>query len=48
MNKKDLVDAVAKKTGAKKKDVKKIIDATIDVITDALVKGEKVFNFIIA
>ncbi len=42
MNKKDLVDAVAKKTGAKKKDVKKTIDATIDVITDALVKGEKV------
>ena len=42
MNKKDLVDAVAKKTGAKKKDVKKIIDTTIEVISDALAKGEKV------
>ncbi len=42
MNKKALVDKVAKKTGAKKKDVKKIIDATIDTIIEALTKGEKV------
>ncbi|RKX56997.1 MAG: integration host factor [Thermotoga sp.] len=42
MNKKELVDKVAKKAGAKKKDVKKIIDTTIGVISDALAKGEKV------
>jgi len=42
MNKKELVDVVAKKTGAKKKDVKKVVDATIEAITEALVKGEKV------
>ncbi len=42
MNKKALVDKVAKKTGAKKKDVKKIIDATIDTIIESLAKGEKV------
>ena len=42
MNKKQLVDVVAKKTGAKKKDVKKIIDATIEAIKEALEKGEKV------
>ncbi len=42
MNKKELVDVVAKKTGAKKKDVKKIIDATIEAIKEALEKGEKV------
>ncbi len=42
MNKKQLIDKVAKKTGAKKKDVKKIIDATIDTIIEALTKEEKV------
>lgn len=42
MNKKELIDVVAKKTGAKKKDVKKIIDATIEAIKEALGKGEKV------
>ena len=42
MNKKALVDKVAKKTGIKKKDVKKIIDATIDTIIETLTKGEKV------
>jgi DNA-binding protein HU-beta len=42
MNKKELVDVVAKKTGAKKKDVKKIIDATIESIKEALEKGQKV------
>ena len=42
MNKKELVDVVAKKTGAKKKDVKMIVDAAIEAIKEALEKGEKV------
>ncbi len=42
MNKKELVDVVAKKTGAKKKDVKMIVDATIEAIKEAMGKGEKV------
>ncbi|AEH51969.1 DNA-binding protein HU [Pseudothermotoga thermarum] len=42
MNKKELVDKVAKKSGLKKKDVKKVIDTTIETIIDTLGKGEKV------
>ncbi len=42
MNKGELIETVKEKTGLTKKDVKKIIDATTDVITDSLVNGEKV------
>ncbi|KAF2958820.1 MULTISPECIES: DNA-binding protein HU [Thermotoga] len=42
MNKKELVDKVAKKAGLKKKDVKKVVDTMLDAITEALAKGEKV------
>ncbi len=42
MNKTELVELVKEKTGLTKKDVKEIIDATTDVITEALIKGEKV------
>ncbi|AJC73585.1 DNA-binding protein [Pseudothermotoga hypogea DSM 11164 = NBRC 106472] len=42
MNKKELVDKVAKKAGLKKKDVKKVVDTMLESITDALAKGEKV------
>ncbi|ODN30637.1 HU family DNA-binding protein [Fervidobacterium thailandense] len=42
MNKKMLVNAVAEKTQLKKKDVKAVVDAVFEVISDALEKGEKV------
>ena len=42
MNKSELVDAVAEKTGLSKKDVAGTIDALQDVIGEALVKGDKV------
>jgi len=42
MNKKELVDKVAKKAGLKKKDVKKVVDTMLESINDALAKGEKV------
>ncbi|NLG53588.1 MAG: HU family DNA-binding protein [Clostridiales bacterium] len=42
MNKSELVSAVAEKAGFSKKDSEKLVNATIDVITGALVKGDKV------
>ncbi|NLC72997.1 MAG: HU family DNA-binding protein [Ruminococcaceae bacterium] len=42
MNKADLITVVAEKTGLSKKDVKCVIDATFDSITEELVSGEKV------
>lgn len=42
MNKADLVNNVALKTGAKKKDVDMIIGATLSAIGDALASGERV------
>lgn len=42
MNKGSVVDAVASKTGHSKKDVEMVIEATLDVITDALQKEEPV------
>ncbi len=42
MNKSELVDAVAEKTGLSKKDVAGAIDAFQEVIGDALVKRDKV------
>ena len=42
MNKSELVDAVAEKTGFPKKDVAGTIDAFQDVVCEALVKGDKV------
>ena len=42
MNKADLVNNVALKTGAKKKDVDMIIAATLDAIGEALASGERV------
>ena len=41
MNKSELVDAIAKKTGLSKKDVSIVVDALQDVVSDALVKGER-------
>ena len=42
MNKSDLVAAVAAKTGSTKKDAEASVNAFVDVVTGALVKGDKV------
>lgn len=42
MHKKDLVEAVAQKTGKSQKDVKETLDAILETITDTLKKGDKV------
>jgi len=42
MNKAELVDAVSSETNLSKKDVASVIDALLDTITKALVKGDKV------
>ena len=42
MHKKELVEAVAKKTGKSQKDVKETLEAILETITDTLKKGDKV------
>ena len=42
MNKTELIAAVAAKTGMSKKDAEKAVAATVDAITESLVKGDKV------
>jgi DNA-binding protein HU-beta len=42
MNKTELVDAMAEKTGLSKKDMVAAVDAFQEAVTDALVKREKV------
>ena len=42
MNKQELIDKVAKKAEITKKDTQAAIDATIEVIMDAVKKGDKV------
>ena len=42
MNKTELIAAVSAKTGLTKKDAEKVVNATIDSITESLVKGDKV------
>jgi len=42
VNKTELIAAVAEKSGCTKKDADSIVTSVIDVITDALKKGEKV------
>ena len=42
MNKTELIAVVAKKTGMTKKDAERVINATVDTITEKLVAGEKV------
>ncbi len=42
MNKTELVAAVAAKVGLTKKDAERVINATVDAITENLVKGDKV------
>ena len=42
MNKTELTAALAAKTGLAKKDAEKALNSVVDVITEALVKGDKV------
>jgi DNA-binding protein HU-beta len=42
MNKTELIAAAAQNAGVTKKDAERVVNATIDAITAALVKGEKV------
>ena len=42
MNKTELIAAVAAKTGLTKKDAEKVVNATIESISESLVKGDKV------
>lgn len=42
MNKTELIAAVAESAGLTKKDAERIVNASIDAITAALVKGDKV------
>lgn len=42
MNKTELIAAAAENTGLTKKDTERVINAAVDAITAALVKGEKV------
>lgn len=42
MNKTELIAAASESTGLTKKDTERVINAAVDAITAALVKGEKV------
>ncbi len=42
MNKTELIAAITEKTGTSKKEAEKALNAVVDVITESLVKGEKV------
>ena len=42
MNKTELVAAVAEKSGLTKKDAERVVNATIDTVVEAMVKGDKV------
>jgi DNA-binding protein HU-beta len=42
MNKEQLVEKVADKTGATKKDALEVVNTALDLVTGALKKGEKV------
>lgn len=42
MNKMELIAAVAEKTGLTKKDAERVVNATVETITESLIQGEKV------
>ena len=42
MNKSELIAAIAAKTGSTKKDAEASLNAFVDVVTETLVKGDKV------
>ena len=42
MNKTELVAAIAEKAGTSKKGAEKVVNATFDVISEAMAKGDKI------
>ena len=42
MNKAELINAAAEKTGLSKKDTEAVVSASLEVITESLAQGEKV------
>ena len=42
MNKTELIAAVAEKSGMSKKDTEAVVNATVETLTDAMVKGDRV------
>ncbi len=42
MNKPEFIAAVSEKTGLSRKDTERVINAALDTITSALVKGERI------
>ena len=42
MNKTELVAAVAAKTGLTKKDAERVVNATLETVSETLIKGDKV------
>ncbi len=42
MNKTELIAAIAEKSGLTKKDAERALNATVDTLTAALIKGDKV------
>ena len=42
MNKKELIDAIAEKANVSKKEAGEVLDATLDVIKEAVAKDDKV------
>ena len=42
MNKTELVNAIAEKSGLSKVDAKKALDATLEAMSEALAKGDKI------
>lgn len=42
MNKAELVDALAGKSGLQKQEVKKVLDAYIDIVTDRMTHNEEI------
>ena len=42
MNKTELVAAIGEKAGTSKKDAEKVVNATFDVISEAMAKGDKI------
>ena len=42
MNKTELITVAAEKSGMSKKDAERVVNATVETITETLVKGEKV------
>ena len=42
MNKSDLIAAVAQAAGVQKKDAERVVNASLDIMTAAMAKGEKI------